>query len=137
LCALRVCARCLLRVEDRAVDWKFGSFKRARAEDHKSSFVLRKASGFPPLHFLFWTYNTACLNNIYYFCCNALIWWANTFLRTWLDVSFYYLDQPCSSNAWVDNCLACSNLGWFYVGYDNATQFCVGYVNVTTRSSMV
>jgi hypothetical protein len=58
-------------------------------------------------------------------------------LRTSLDVLFHYLDQPCLSNAWVDNCLACSNLAWFYVGYDNATQFCVGYVNVKTRTSMV
>jgi hypothetical protein len=51
------CAQCLLRVEDRAVDRKSGSFKRARAEEHRSSFVLRKASGLLPLHILFLSYN--------------------------------------------------------------------------------
>jgi hypothetical protein len=51
------CARCLIRVEDRAVDRKFESLKRARAEEHKSSFVLRKASGLLPLHNLFFPHN--------------------------------------------------------------------------------
>jgi hypothetical protein len=51
------------------------------------------------LHFLFWTYITACLNNVYFICCYALNWWANTFLRTWLDISPCYLDQPCLTNA--------------------------------------
>jgi hypothetical protein len=34
------------------------------------------------------------INNVYYSCCNALKWWANTFLRTWLEFYSLYLGQP-------------------------------------------
>jgi hypothetical protein len=88
------CARCLLRVEDRVVDRKSGSFKKVRAEEHKSSFVLRKASGLLPLHILFLSHTTCMITKFTFNVILHKFVGKMTFLRTWLEFYPLYLGQP-------------------------------------------
>jgi hypothetical protein len=78
---------------------------------------------FPLCTLSFWTYTTACLINVYYICCYAWNWWANTLLRTWLDVLPCYLVQPCLSNALGRLLLSFLNVGMVISWLWNATQF--------------